>query len=225
MHHRWVFTDHRHGDLQIDLDPDALEDRRARIAATPWTWLRQVHGAEVVTVAAPGDGAGARADAAVTAAAGSVLAVHTADCAPVLLRGPGTLGVVHAGWRGLEAGVIEAAVEAMADLGGAPVDAVLGPCIEGTCYEFGEADAAGLVARYGPEVRCQTTAGRPGLDVPAAVAAACAEMGVPLRRTGGCTACSSTHWSHRARGDRGRQALVAWLEPGEAVTGPPVVQG
>ena len=79
--------------------------------------IRQVHGGRVVVVedpAAAGARAGTEADALVTAAPGVALAVHTADCAPVALVSPeGVLGVAHAGWKGLEAGVIPAVAAAM----------------------------------------------------------------------------------------------------------------
>ena len=206
-----LFTDHRHGDLAPRSDPEALARTRASIAPGPWTWLDQVHGAEVVVVTRPGQWAGAAADAAVTAEPGAVLSVQTADCAPVLLAGDGTMGVVHAGWRGLLAGVIEATAQAMVVLGGAPRTATLGPCIRSRCYEFGVDDLDLLADRYGPRVRGRTMVGEPSLDVAAAVAVACKGIEVDLTDVGTCTACSSTHWSHRARADRGRQALVAWL--------------
>src|SRR3546814_1510145 len=64
---RSSFSERADGDLRIDGDPGALRDRRQAIASGEWTWLRQVHGATVVTVAEPGQHAGAEADAAVTA--------------------------------------------------------------------------------------------------------------------------------------------------------------
>lgn len=210
---RSVFTDRRHGDLAVGGDPDDLRLRRAAIASPPWTWLRQVHGADVVAVTAPGDHAGAEADAVVTAAVGAPIAVHTADCGPLLLEGPGTLGVAHVGWRGLLGGVIEATAAAMAALGGAPTRATLGPNIRARCYEFGPDDLAPLVDRYGPALASTTGWGTDALDVGAGVAVACEQLAIELDDLGTCTACSPNHWSHRARGDRGRQALVAWLAP------------
>ena len=138
------------------------------------------------------------------------LAVFTADCAPVALGSPeGVVGVVHAGWRGLEAGVVEAAVAAMRGLGATRVDAVLGPCIRAGCYEFGDADLDRLAARFGPAVRALTSGGRPSLDLPAAVAAALVAAGADLVDDhGGCTACSRDWFSHRARGETQRQATV-----------------
>lgn len=209
---RSVFTDTRHGDLMVRTEPAVLAARRAAIAHGPWSWLRQVHGARVLTVTAPGEHAGEEADAAVTAVPGAVLAVQAADCAPLLLTGPGVVGVAHAGWRGLEAGVIEATAAAMAELGGAPDQAVLGPCIRARCYEFGAAELDLVAARYGDTVRATTAWGTPALDVPAGIAEACRRLGIELDDTGVCTACSPNHWSHRARAEPGRQALVAWID-------------
>lgn len=211
VHHR--FTDVRHGDLAVGGDPEVLTARRRAIVDAPWTWLRQVHGARVVTVTEPGEHAGTEADAAVTAVPGAVVAVHTADCAPVLLVADGAVGVVHAGWRGLAAGVIEAAAGALSDLGHPASAAVLGPCIRPRCYEFDGPELDLVAERYGPTVRARTWAGTPALDVAAGVAAACRALGLELVDAGTCTACSPVHWSYRARGDAGRQALVAWVGP------------
>lgn len=207
----YQFTERAHGDLAVGGDPATLAARRRDVMAGPWTWLRQEHGAEVVVVTEPGEHAGAVADAAVTTVAGAVLAVHTADCAPLLLEGPHAIAVVHAGWRGLVAGVVEAAATVMADLGSAPTDAVLGPCIRPRCYEFAEPDLSVVADRYGPTVRSTTAWGTPALDVAAGVRVACERLGVALLDEGLCTACSPNHFSHRARGDAGRQALVARL--------------
>jgi YfiH family protein len=174
----------------------------------PWTWLRQVHGARVVTVTRPGEHAGEEADAAVTAVPGCTLAVQVADCAPIALTADGVLGVVHAGWRGLVAGVVPAAVEAMRGLGAGEIRARVGPCIGPACYEFGPDDLDRVAAVLGDEVRHDTG----HLDVPAAVRAALAAAGVTdLEQDPTCTACSDRHWSFRARADVERQAVVAWM--------------
>ena len=166
-----------------------------------------------MVVTEPGEGAGRQADAAVTTTAGCVLAVQTADCAPILLLADGGIGVVHAGWRGLEAGVIEAAAAALGALGSVVHTAVLGPCIRARCYEFGPAELDQVARRYGPTVRGTTSWGTPALDLAAGVAVAAERLGLTFDDGGTCTACSPRHFSHRARGDAGRQALVAWLEP------------
>jgi YfiH family protein len=96
---------------------------RARVVA-----VRQVHGAQVLEVGAEPPPPEACADALVTAAAQALLLVYTADCVPVLLTAEGgaRVAAIHAGWRGLVAGVIPAAVAA---LGGRPAAAAIGPCL------------------------------------------------------------------------------------------------
>lgn len=209
---RWLATDRSHGDLAIG--SDGVEVRRRAIVDAPWTWLHQVHGGDIVVVTRPGEHAGADADAAVTTVPGAALAVQAADCAPIALLAPEAVGVVHAGWRGLAAGVVGASVDAMRELGAGDVRAVLGPCIRSRCYEFGSADLDVVASRLGDGVRATTGWGTPALDVPAAVRAALADAGVTdLTDTGVCTACSPVHWSHRARGEAGRHAVVVWREP------------
>lgn len=202
---RWVAVD--------EVAPDVVA-RRRQVLDRPWSWLRQVHGAAVVSVAGPGDGAGEQADASVTTHPGAALCVLTADCAPVALAsGDGAIAVAHAGWRGLVAGVVEATVGAMRQAGArAPIEAALGPCIHAGCYEFSPADLDVAVAALGSEVRGSTATGQPALDVPAAVRAALTRAGATLVHDEDvCTACSADHFSHRARGELERQATVVWL--------------
>lgn len=161
----------------------------------------------------PGDQAGAEADAAVTDAPGCTLAVRTADCTPVVLLGRRSVAVVHAGWRGLLAGVVERTVDALRALGDEPQEAHLGPCIRPGCYEFDGAELADLVDRFGSAVRATTTWGTPAVDLPRAVAEALAAAGVhAVHDTSGCTACDERWFSHRARAESGRFATTAWLE-------------
>jgi copper oxidase (laccase) domain-containing protein len=146
------------------------------------------------------------------------LCILTADCAPLALASPeGIFGAVHAGWRGLLGGVVEATVARMRGWGATDVSAALGPCIHASCYEFSSADLDLVEAAYGPAVRGATTDGRPALDLGAAVAAAVGTAGA--RMVAGvdiCTACGGGQFSHRARADTGRQALLVWsTAPGE----------
>lgn len=206
----WLATDASHGDLAIG--GDGVEARRRAVVDLPWTWLRQVHGGDVVVVTAPGEHAGAAADAAVTAVPGAALAVQTADCAPIALLADGVVGAVHAGWRGLAAGVVGNAVAAMRDLGAGEVRAVLGPCIRPRCYEFGPDDLDVVAAALGAGVRATTGWGTPALDLPTGVKLALQEAGVAdVADSGVCTACSPVHWSHRARAEAERQSLVVWI--------------
>lgn len=202
------------GDGDLAPGSTGIERRRQAVASGAWTWLRQAHGAAVVVVEQPGEHAGVRADAAVTTVPGAILAVTVADCAPVALLADGAVGVVHAGWRGLRAGVVQAAVDALRRLSAGPVHAVIGPCIRPRCYEFDDAELASVARVLGEGVRARTADGRPALDVGAAVRLALATEGVhDWTDDGVCTACSPVHWSHRRDGDRRRQALVAALVP------------
>ena len=194
-------------------DVDAgVEARRRAVVDRPWSWLRQVHGAEVRVVDGPGKCAGDVGDALVSGDPGAALAVLTADCAPIALASDeGVIGAVHAGWRGLVAGVVAAAVSSMRELGSTDVIAALGPCIHAECYEFSESDLDAVAGVLGDDVRGVTSGGQPALDVPAAVRAALERAGARLVHDEDvCTACSPNHYSHRARGELERQAVVVW---------------
>ncbi len=99
-------------------------------------WLKQVHGTAVAVEPSAGE---PEADAAVTSAPGTVLAILTADCLPVVFaaRDGGELAIAHAGWRGLCAGVLEATVAAM-DSPSTRLQAWLGPAAGAQAYEIGE---------------------------------------------------------------------------------------
>lgn len=212
------FTTRADGDLHIAGDPTDLAARRHAVAPGRWTWLRQVHGSRVVVVDEPGGLAGEEADAAVTDRPGAVLAVHTADCVPVLLhdRAAGVVGAAHAGWRGLLHGVLGSTVEAMAQLGAGSITAEIGPHIRARCYEFGADELALVAGRYGDAVRAETAWGTPALDLHAAVdtaLAGCPDV-VAVSSHPGCTACEPDRfWSHRARTETGRHAATVVLEP------------
>jgi YfiH family protein len=152
-------------------------------------------------------------DAAITDRHDCAVAVFTADCAPVALASPeGVIAAVHAGWRGLAAGVIEAAVASLRAAGASEVWAALGPCIHPCCYEFSEQDLAGLEERYGNAVRATTTSGRMAVDLPATIRVALSHAGAELvTAVDTCTACRPGYFSHRARRDTARQAGVVWL--------------
>jgi len=150
----------------------------------------------------------------VTATAGCTLAVRTADCAPVVLRGTHAVAVLHLGWRGVLGDLVARTADAMRALGDEPVAAELGPCIRPGCYEFAGPELDDVAARFGDGVRGRTTAGGPALDLPAVVAVALAEQGVrEVVDRAGCTACDTRWFSHRSRADAARFATIAWIEP------------
>jgi len=210
---RVVFTDADDGDFRV-LDPTpGLDERRRAVTggAGPWSWLRQVHGAELYRVDEPAEHAGSEGDGLLTTRTGCPIAVMTADCAPVILVAEGGVAAVHAGWRGLVAGIIERAGTQLMAAAGQPVAALLGPCISPAAYRFGADDLATVVDRYGPAVAGTTSGGEPALDVAAGVAAACEAAGWPPPPVPSCT--SDPRWfSHRTRADRARQCAVAWIE-------------
>ena len=197
-------------------DGAALDLRRQALMAGPWTWLRQLHGADVVSVREPGAHAGAPADGAATAVPAAVLAVHAADCVPVVVAGGGALGVAHAGWRGIAAGVVGAVVEAVlaeSDDPGPRMAALLGPMIRPARYEFGSAELAAVAEAAGCDVTGSTAWGTPALDLAAAASGALWAAGVGHVEDWGLDTAQAEFFSHRVRGDAGRHALVARLEP------------
>lgn len=168
----WVWRARR-GDVEVrftgrgDLDRDAERQevlRRVEPGAPPVAWAKQIHSARVLParIGACGEG-----DALVADADGLALSVITADCVPVLLAGPRGLAAVHAGWRGIVGGVVAAALEAAG--GGGGWTAWIGPSIGSCCYEVGEDVAEQVRSASGPEVVLPGPAGRPHLDLIAAV--------------------------------------------------------
>lgn len=119
-------------------EPSRVAENRRRLRdflnlpAEP-AWLNQVHGNRVVRADGP---SGRSADAAFACETGVVCAVMTADCLPILLcsKEGDRVAAVHAGWKGLAAGVIEAAVET---LDGGNLLAWLGPAIGPDAFEVG----------------------------------------------------------------------------------------
>lgn len=185
-------------------DGDARSDAavRARVAgelgiSPVWATVNQVHGPRVIPVDGPGPAG--EGDALVTRVPGLPLAVFTADCLGIVLHGPGVVAVVHAGWRGLAAGVCAAAAGAV----GRPFTAAVGPFIGPCCFAVGPD-----VARRFPGFVAATRDGSPSIDL-AAVAES--QLGVPLERVGACTVCAPGSFSHRGRRDTGRMAALGWL--------------
>ena len=101
-------------------------------------WLRQVHGTEVFRPSSIDTGALPEADGAVADGRDVVLAVLTADCLPVVLaeQSGRSIGIAHAGWRGLLGGVIERTFDAM-QCDGVAIRAWLGPAIGPTSFQVG----------------------------------------------------------------------------------------
>ena len=172
-----------------------------------------MHGGAVLTVDGPPPATVPAADAAVTRDAGRPLVVLTADCAPLVLACDDAVAVVHAGWLGLLAGVVEAGADRLRSVGRGAVRAALGPCIHPARYAFGVDDLARVVDVYGSAVAATTADDQPALDLPAGVRAALHRADVDdLHDVDVCTAVSPDHFSYRRDGRTGRQAVVAVLD-------------
>lgn len=176
--------------------------------------VRQVHGADVHVADGPADGAPPEADAIVTREPGLVLAVLVADCVPVLLwdRRAGVLGAAHAGRRGLAAGVVPAAVEAMVGLGARQdrTSAVVGPGICAEHYEV-PADLCDEVEALAPGSSAATRDGRPALDIRLGIVRQLEQL--RLRSWvvwTECTAESPRFYSYRRDRTTGRFAGLVW---------------
>jgi hypothetical protein len=134
---------------------------------------------------------------------GLPLAVFTADCVGVALVADGGVGVAHAGWRGVAAGVVPALMGAMTAAGYRPVRVAIGPTIGPCCYEVGSK----VATRFGGHVS-ETTWGAVSVDLPAAVAAQL--TGVQVWQAGICTRCADGYHSHRLDQTTKRMATIAW---------------
>ena len=199
-------------------DPSVVAANRARLRAelalpAEPTWLTQVHGARVLDLDREPV---ATADGAVTSRSGVVCAVLTADCLSVLLcdsEGK-RVGVAHAGWRGLLAGVLPAAVSAMAVPAGRVV-AWLGPAIGQSAYEVGADVRDPFVAQdAAAERRFKRNArGRWQADLCGLARDSLARAGVRSVHGGGlCTVTAAQRFfSHRREGPCGRFATLIWL--------------
>jgi hypothetical protein len=204
------FTTRSGPDLR-DWRAPAVRTALGRLAGLPGSRVaqgEQVHGSHVHVVADPADVAGDReADAQATALAGVACVVRVADCLPVALVAPEGVAAVHAGWRGLAGGVLEAGVRALTDLGATEIRAALGPCARVCCYETGE-EVHAVFARHGAAARCGDHA-----DLPVIATAILREQGVTdVHDSGRCTICEpASFWSHRREGDAaGRQGGLVW---------------
>lgn len=126
---------------------------------------KQVHGTRIVHVTQPSDGFVAEADGIVCREPGLAVAVVTADCLPLLVATPsGAVAAIHAGWRGLAAGVIAAGIDALAGIADDAdlAVAVIGPHIGASCYEVDAPVVRALEARFGDAVAQTLRETRPG---------------------------------------------------------------
>jgi len=140
-------------------DKAAVEENRRRVGAAfnarP-VFAKQVHGDTVIRVeSAPEDWSAGEGDALITNQPGLALCAQTADCTPVLLydRQTRSIAAIHAGWRGIVAEVIPAAIRALSDAYGArpeTLQAVIGPAVSAENYRVGPEVLEQFEALFGP---------------------------------------------------------------------------
>jgi YfiH family protein len=191
--------------------PELVTENRRRVASAvgipvdSLALARQVHRADVLRAEPGQSGVLGEADVLVATEPGPVLGIFTADCAPVLLAGRRGVAVAHAGWRGLVAGAIERAVEAVS-----PVTAAwIGPCIHACCYEVGPEVIAAFQDAGLP------ISGPDRIDPAEASAFALRRAGAPkVAVASACTCCDTDYFSYRRDGLTGRQgAFLALVGP------------
>jgi YfiH family protein len=212
---RVLFTDRTAGNLSTgtgDGHQDGLARRAELCERLGLKWLcssRQVHGTAVNTIervaGSHGEALPIDADAHATALRSVGATVMAADCLPVALGSTGAVAMVHAGWRGLAAGVLEQAVAALRDVtDDEPIAAIIGPCAGACCYEVG----AEVHAAFGGAHRVGAN-----IDLRAIAHERLTKAGVGrVEDVQACTICDERFFSHRREGARaGRQAGVAWL--------------
>ena len=189
------------GDLRLD------DDERARVSAelgipSEWAYLNQVHGATVREANRTGNlGDG---DAIVSFAPGIPIMVATADCVPVVVEAQDAVAVVHAGWRGALAGVLQQTLRRLDAAGHRPLRAAIGPAIGACCYEVGAEVAREFTGYVG-----ETSWGAVSVDIPAYLASRL--EGLEIWRSDECTFTSDRMNSWRRDRTKQRQVAVAWL--------------
>ncbi len=200
---------------------DAVQANRSALQQalglpSPPRWLRQVHGVSVAKLG-PLPGANEpQADAAVSHIPGTVLAILTADCLPVLFCADdgSEVGAAHAGWRGLAAGVLEATLTQLETPPGHLL-AWLGPCIGAASYEVGEQVREAFVASNAAAADCFVST-RPGhwlADLAMLARRRLQAAGVQRIHGGGFDTLADTRfYSYRRDGARsGRFTSLIWI--------------
>lgn len=183
-----------------------LQARRAMATALgigqQWASVSQVHGDVVLEARQPGNLG--EADGLFTTRPDLPLAVGTADCVPVIIEGPDVVAVIHAGWRGVVAGIVPAGLDAMIAAGTHPERAAIGPGIGGCCFEVGPE----VAAQFGRWVGT-TTWGTTSIDLVGAITDQLGSLDV--WRSESCTFTSERLYSYRRDHTEARQTAVAWL--------------
>ena len=171
--------------------------------SSDWATARQVHGSRVMEVSRPGQ-VKKEADALFTRVVGLPVAVMAADCAAVVVGGEGGVGVAHAGWRGISAGVVASMVGAMRSVGLSPAWAAVGPFIGPCCFEVGPE-----VARRFFRESAHSRRGKPSVDLGRALTEQLEDL--PIWWSERCTFHQPGCFSHRRDRACERMAAVGWI--------------
>jgi YfiH family protein len=192
-----------------------LLERAFALPSSP-RWLHQVHGDRVIRMTEEIPEGEPQADAAFTATPGVVLAILTADCLPILVCADdgAQVAAIHAGWRGLSGGVVEACVRRMT-VAPEKLQAWLGPAIGPAAYEVGDEVRAAFQC-HGDEAGAAFVATRPGhwhCDLYALARMRLNALGVGRVFGGGFDTFSDPRfYSYRRDGARsGRMASLIWI--------------
>lgn len=198
-----AFGTAREGDARTD------DEARSRFAAigvpAHWAYVSQVHGASVRFADQPGHAG--EGDAILTNQPGLAITVATADCVPVAVEGRGFAAIIHAGWRGMVAGVIPATLAAIARRGWIPERAAIGPAIGACCYEVGD----DVLVHFDGH-RSTTRWGAASVDLVGAVTAELGDLVAWVSDR--CTMTDDDLYSYRRDRTKHRQVAVAWLPSG-----------
>jgi hypothetical protein len=183
--------------------------------------IHQVHGNEVAAVNPGRDfDTDCKADALVSTDSQRAISIRTADCVPILIssRDGSIVAAVHAGWRGIVAGVIHAAVRRMLDSANvvppANLVAAVGPCIGHDAFEVGPEVLAEFEKVFGPAAPISKTVGGKGnVDLRRAARMQLISAGLHPENVDSTDRCTVTHredfFSHRRdNGITGRMAAV-----------------
>jgi YfiH family protein len=189
-------------------EPAAVRINRGRVSEAAGfrvenlVLARQAHGCRIQQVGSGLEPPCLPVDGFVTSEPG-VLGLLTADCAAVILAGADSLALIHAGWRGLAAGIIDRCAEKL----GSVRQAWIGPSIRECCYEVGR-EVEAMISAQGLPAR------RGRLDIPAVAEEALRRAGVArVIAFDACTGCDGRYFSFRREGLTGRQGAFASILP------------
>jgi YfiH family protein len=178
---------------------------------------RQVHGVAIAELRATGELSLSEADAVVSTTPGVRVGIATADCVPILVCGEDglTVAAIHAGWRGLAAGVVEAGVTALRKISvTGRLIAAIGPHIGDCCYEIDGPVIEALESHFGSDASAAWGAPRAGhaqLRLEKLVVLALAKAGLASGDVGtaaaSCTRCDADRF-HSYRRDLDRSGRL-----------------